>query len=177
MIFTLKDKYILGYITAIWVYLCFRANHTSQFYAEYDYILLTIVTFGAWYVMCSYRTFVMTRSELTKHYMESDLDYVPFIKDGMVENIYVKLHQSENWYELDYILTIPQGCNMEAYNVFVRENNKVSSLLKTMNHNERKGDVRLAYKTMKMDYKTIKWLTFSIIVICYIIVPLMLTKI
>ena len=176
MIFTLRDKYILGYITAIWVYLCFRSNHTSTMYANYDYMLLTIVVFGAWYIFCSYRSFVMSRGKLCKHYMETNLDYVPYIKNGLVNKIFVKTNTEEDWYELDYILTIPQDCSLPQYNEFVKNNDKVSTLLKTMNHNANRKDIAHDYRMMKLDYKSLKWLSFSIIIICYIIVPLILSK-
>jgi hypothetical protein len=176
-IFTLKDKYILGYITAIWVYLCFRANHTSFSYANYDNILLSIIIFGGWYLICSYRTFVMTRGKLCKYYMETALEYVPYMKDGLVEKIFVKTETEDDWYELDYVLTIQQHCSLPQYNEFVRNNEKVSTLLKTMNSNAERGESKYIYKTLKSDYKAIKWLTFSVIIVCYIIIPLILTKI
>ena len=86
-IFTLKDKYILGYITAIWVYLCFRANHTSFSYANYDNILLSIIIFGGWYIICSYRTFVMTRGKLCKHYMETAQNIMVIAHLGKIYDI------------------------------------------------------------------------------------------
>ena len=161
--FTLKDKYILGYISAIWVYLLFRACHTISQYANYDIILLIIIMFGGWFVVFNHRMFTMTRSKLCKHYLELDLEYVPFVKEGVVDRVFVRTINSNDWYEIDYTLTIPRYCGVNVYNEFVSKNSTVSQLLKSMNNKADEGLCAKEYKMLKTEYNSIRWLMLFVI--------------
>lgn len=170
--FTLKDKYILGYITAIWVYLAFRTYHTASMYGNYDFILLSIIIFGGWLIGFNYRMFTMTKRKLTNYYHECPLSYVYFMKNGLINRIFVQTHGSEDWYELDYILTIPRDCDLATYNSFVTNNGTVDKLLRTMNNMESQPLVKQEYKLLKNEYNTIRWMLLFKICMLYFLYTL-----
>lgn len=167
--FSLKDKYILGYLSSIWLYLVYRANHINSIYGEYDYILLTIILFGGWFLLFSYRTFVMTRKYLSNYYYECKLEYKPYYNKGLVEKIFVRVKGENDWRELDYILTIPKKSHIDEYNSFVVRNDTVRKLLTTMNQTTIDNFKLKEYELMKTEYKSIKWLMFSLLVLIYFI--------
>ena len=167
--FSLKDKFILIYMSLIWIYLAFRTNHTAEYYADYDYILLTIIILGGWFILFSHRTFVMTRKKLSTYYFESNLEYKPFVKDELVEKVFVRIQHSEDWYELDYLLTLPKYSSFNQFNSFVLENKTVRELLSTMNAKTEDGWVNHEYKMLKLEYNSIKYLTLFIIILAYVI--------
>lgn len=168
--FTIKDKYILGYITTIWMYLIYKSNHLYYSDANYDGILLTIIIIGGWLITCNHRMFVMTRKRLCENYYHAcNLIYKPYVKNNIVKNIFVKTTNSDNWYELDYILTIKQNSTIEEYREFIAKNQTVHELLKTMNFNAEHKTTKIQYNLMKMDYKTIKWTTLTLIIVIYIL--------
>jgi len=167
--FSLKDKYILGYISAIWVYLVFRAYHTSSFYSDYDCILLTIILFGGWFIVCNYRMFTMTRRKLYDYYGECDLQYKSYEKNNLVNRIFVKPMIDDDWYELDYILTIPRNCTKAEFKEFAMKNNTVSKLLRTMDNMEDAPGIKRSYQLMKIEYNTTRWvLLFSLIMFYFL---------
>lgn len=168
--FSLKDKYILGYIFTIWLYLVFRMNHLARTYADYDSLLLSFIIFGGWYIVCSYRSFVLTRKKLSEYYYECGLDYKPLMKNGVVDKIYVKIYGTDDWYELDYTLTIPQYSQPNVFYSFVNKNRSVRELLNTMNAMANDMIIGKEYKLLKTEYASVKWLTFSIILLVYLIV-------
>ena len=174
--FSLKDKVILIYMSFIWIYLAFRTNHTAHFYADYDNILLTFIILGGWFILFSNRTFVMTRKKLSNYYLESNLEYKPFIKNELVEKIFVKLQHENDWYELDYILTIPKNSSFNQFNKFAIKNGTVRNLLTTMNINANDGYIRHEYNMQKTEYYSIIYLTLFIILLAYLIYVLSIFK-
>ena len=168
--FSIKDKYILSYICIIWLYLVFRMNHMASYYADYDSILVAFIVFGGWFILCSHRTFTLTRKKLSTYYFESGLDYKPLIKDNIVEKVFVRINGSDDWYELDYILTIPKYCQSSVFYSFVNKNRSVRDLLTTMNKMADDAIIGKEYKLMKVEYSSIKWLSLSLILIVYLII-------
>lgn len=133
--FSLKNKYIVILISFIWFYLIYKVNHLHN-NINYYWFPITLFIFGGWVILFNHRLFVMTRKKLSENfYLEQKLEYKPLIKNNIVERIYVKPQGTDNWYEIDYTLTIPQNCLPHVYNNFVVNNSTVRRLLKTMNEN------------------------------------------
>lgn len=172
--FSVKNKFILGFIVTLWLYLAFRANHVGTYYNSYDFLILLIFVFGGWFILFNHRYFVMSRKILSQYYFECELEYKPYIKDGIVENIFVRLKNTDNWYELDYVLTINKNCNVHQYNDFVKKNGTVRRLLRTMNTMAEDPIVKLEYKRLKTDYNSIRWIMLFVILLSLFLLSLII---
>lgn len=162
--FSVKNKYILTFITMLWLYLVFRMNNNNA-YCESDIIIVLLVIVSGWIMCFNHRLFVMTRKKLSKHFFECELEYKSFIKDELVEQIFVRVKNSEDWYELDYLLTINKGCNVSQYNEFVMRNGTVRRLLKTMNAATDNQLILKEYELYKTEYNSIRWLMLFVIIL------------
>lgn len=167
--FSLKNKYVLGLISLIWVYLAYKANHLYSG-NNYDWIPITLFIVGGWFTFLNHRMFVMTRKKLsTSFYWEQELEYKPFIRDNLVEKIFLRPIGTNDWYELDYTLTIPKNSPAHIYNDFVKKNGTVRRLLKTMNEAVDNSIVEKEYALLKSEYNGTRWLMLGVIIVCYLI--------
>lgn len=170
--FSVKNKYILAFITMLWVYLAFRLNNNNSVYCESDIIIVLLFMIGGWFICFNHRLFTMTRKRLSKYFFECELEYKSYVKDGLVEQIFVKTKNSEDWYELDYLLTINKGCNVHQYNEFVMRNGTVRRLLKTMNAATDNPLISKEYELYKTEYNSVRWLMLFVVILSLFIFTL-----
>lgn len=171
--FRLKDKFILGIIALIWGYLCFRINHMGIYYERFDPIILIILLYGIWFICFNNRFFTMTIGKLTSkmYFTQSMIEYKPLIINNEVKNVYVKLKGEDDWYELDYWLTIKQNCSFEEYEKFAQKNKTIGLLLNTMETNKKLPFFEAQYKFNVSDYNLLKWIMFALVnAVCGLIV-------
>lgn len=156
---TVKEKYTIGISIFTIGYLMWRKDN---FFVDpiYDHVALSIILLVLWFIFFSHRTFVMTRKRLCTYYYDNSLlEYKALMIRGIIKDIYVRVKGYNDWYKLDYILTIPKGCGYNIYEEFTNKNQTVGELLKTMNSKAEDITTGGSYRTMKSNYITFKYMT------------------
>lgn len=160
----IREKYIIGFSLIVFGYLVWRVNNT--FYDSiYDHILVNFILLCLWYINFSYRDFVMTLGKLNNYYPKSRLEYKCLRINNIIKDIYVRVFDYDDWYKLDYSLTIPNNVNNAEYDKFVSNNVTVSDLIKSMSI--KKDDIVIGgrYRIMCSNYQIFKYMTLIFYII------------
>lgn len=160
----IKESYITGIGIIIIIYLIWRTN---QLYISsiYDHILINFILICLWYICFSYRDFVMTRKRLSNYYNSCILEYKALVISGLIKDIYVRVKGFDDWYKLDYSLTISKDSGYNIYEEFISKNLTVADLLKTMNNNANSFNIGSSYKMLKNNYIIFKYLSLIFLLI------------
>lgn len=159
-----KENYTVGIGIILIIYLMWRTNHIYED-CIYDHILINFILFCMWYIFFNYRSFVMTRNRLSGYYHASILEYKALLVKGLMKDIYVRVKDYDDWYKLDYSLTIRKDSGYNVYEDFVSKNITVDDLLTTMNKNAESLVCGNRYKLMKSDYKIFKYMSLIFLLI------------
>lgn len=162
---TVKEKYTIGISIFIIGYLMWRKDN---FFVDpiYDHVALSIILLVLWFIFFNHRIFVMTRKRLCSNYYDNNLlEYKGLMVRGIIEDIYVRIKGDIDWYKLDYILTIPNGCGYNIYEEFTNKNQTVGDLLKTMNSKADDAFIGSKYKMMKNNYKAFKYISLIFLIL------------
>lgn len=161
---SVKENYTIGIGLIVVSYLMWRSFHL-YYESIYDHILLNFILFSIWYIRFNYRSFVMTRKRLSSYYHANILEYKSLLVQGILKDVYVRVKGYEDWYKLDYSLTISKGCGYNIYEEFTSKNLTVKDLLSTMNKNADDLSIGNQYRIMKCNYTTFKYLSLSFFII------------
>lgn len=157
---SVKDKYITIFITTIFVFVLWLYKN-PQYIFIYQHVLCLYCIFGICFFLGYNELFVMTTKKLERYASANHVHYKYTLKSDKitVNKVYASVGDSDEWYELDYSLTIPKNSDLLIVKNFAKFYDTVGILLNTMEY--RKQDPQYAERIAmyKMDNETTRSLT------------------
>lgn len=170
----IRDKVIVYILLSILIYFIYRQVNYSVGNISYDHMLICYIIFCTWFVCCNYRSFVMTRRDLSSYRYDLPLEYKYNTINNKVHHVYVRVYGEDDWYKLDNLLTLSLPCSIIELDSFMKKNSSIHRLLSTMN--DRALD-NSKYFLFKSDYNIIRIVLLLFMFIIFFIYGLIYNKI
>lgn len=162
-----RDVHLVAYLLILVAILIGKMIHSEY---GIDYLTFTIIYiyFGLWWFICNRRYYVLTVEKMDGWNKEDYLTYQYQFTYGVIENhrqmkinhVYVKRYNDNEYYELDYALTLGKDINISEYNKFIRENGTVGALCMNMSSKLSRVQFMRDYDNDIQRYNDIRLATF-----------------
>lgn len=166
----MKKHVLVQHLCVMSVLLCYMLvrYNTDWLCLLSDHVVFFMCLFYMWHIKFCYRFNMMTLERLGKELDFDGLDYHGDFIDGQLDRLFVRvIHRNDGsysrWYEVDYPLCLDIPCYSHCYSAFVRENDSVWKLLKTMKEKYFRNSV--IYSREKTNYTAFKYVSFVMLVL------------
>ena len=176
-----RDLHLIIIYSVIALFLLFVKSNNWE-YESYSTLYNMAITYyiilHGGYVIFNYRDFMMTTQMLRENYRDNNLRYkAQTIENGVIHKVFVNDYISDYWYELDYMLTIPQDCTLKEYNEFIEKNTTTHQLYQSMVSKRRNSkELMKNYLFNKSVYNTQKYTALSVILLSLFLATMIMIK-